>query len=264
MIFNKTILKKNAAIRDPSSANITIEQYSPGRSILLHLLPGVIATVVYVVSVPGILRLGYPSITALYVPMILAVILMELGYLLYRGQKKNGSFSLRGIVDFRQPVPRWMYIAFPLIILVWGIVVTGLVSPIDNLFLNRLFGWLPDWYALRSLLQIKEVYPRAVILVTAGCALTLNGIVGPIVEELYFRGHLLPRLSRFERWAPLLNVIVFSLYHLWTPWLFFSRLILLVPMVYLVWWRRNIYIGIIAHCLLNLIGTLVLFAQLLG
>jgi membrane protease YdiL (CAAX protease family) len=157
-----------------------------------------------------------------------------------------------------------MYIAFPLIILVWGVLVTALVSPIDNLFLNRLFGWLPDWYALRSLLQIKEAYPRAAILVTAACALILNGIVGPIVEELYFRGHLLPRLSRFGRWAPLLNVILFSLYHLWTPWMFFSRVVLLVPMVYLVWWRRNIYIGIIAHCLLNLIGTLVLFAQLLG
>jgi hypothetical protein len=43
-----------------------------------------------------------------------------------------------------------------------------------------------------------------------------------------------------------------------------SRVVLLVPMACLVWWRRNIYIGIIAHCLLNLIGTIVLFAQLLG
>ena len=139
MIFNKTILKQNAAIPDPSSANITIEEYSSGQSTLLHLVPGAIATVVYVLSVPGFIRLGYPSITALYLPMILAVILMELGYLLYRGQKKNGSLSLRGIVDFRQPVPRWMYMASPLLILVWGIVVTGLVSPIDNLLLDRLF-----------------------------------------------------------------------------------------------------------------------------
>jgi hypothetical protein len=180
------------------------------------------------------------------------------------GKKKNGFLSLTGIVDFRQPVPWWMYIAFPLLLLVWGILVTALVSPIDNLLLNRLFAWLPDWYALRNLLQIKEVYPRAAILVTAGCALILNGIAGPIVEELYFRGYLLPRLSRFGYWAPLLNVALFSLYHLWTPWMFFSRVVLLVPMVYFVWWRRNIYIGIIAHCLLNLIGTIVLFVQLLG
>jgi len=51
---------------------------------------------------------------------------------------------------------------------------------------------------------------------------------------------------------------------LWMSWMFFSRLILLIPMVYTVKWKRNIYIGTIAHCLLNLIGTAVLFAQLLG
>ncbi|HEX5809027.1 MAG TPA: type II CAAX endopeptidase family protein [Anaerolineales bacterium] len=264
MIPNTTVLKRSAAFSNHASADTPSEQHSLGQSILLHLLPGAIATTIYVLSVPFFTGLGYPSITALYLPMILAVILMELGYLLYLGKKKNGFLSLKGIVDFRQPVPWWMYIAFPLLLLVWGIFGTALVSPIDNLLLNRLFAWLPDWYALRNLLQIKEVYPRAAILVTAGCALILNGIAGPIVEELYFRGYLLPRLSRFGYWAPLLNVALFSLYHLWTPWMFFSRIVLLVPMVYFVWWRRNIYIGIIAHCLLNLIGTIVLFVQLLG
>jgi membrane protease YdiL (CAAX protease family) len=71
-------------------------------------------------------------------------------------------------------------------------------------------------------------------------------------------------MSVFGRWAPFMNVVLFSLYHFWTPWMFLSRVVLLTPMVYLVWWKRNIYIGMIAHCLLNLIGTAVLFAQLLG
>jgi len=246
------------------SPDAPLEQHSLGQSIVLHLLPGVIATAVYVLTVPFFTGLGYPSITALYLPMILAVILVELGYLFYQGQKKNGSLSLNGIVNYRQHVPGWMYIVFPLLILIWGILVTGLVSPIDNLLLDRVFKWLPDWYTLRDVLDIKTTYSRQAILVTAVCALTLNGLVGPIVEELYFRGHLLPRLSRFGRWAPVINVALFSLYHLWTPWMFFSRLILLIPMVYIVKWKRNIYIGMIAHCLLNLIGTAVLFAQLLG
>jgi uncharacterized protein len=241
-----------------------LEQYSLGQSIILHLLPGAIATVVYVLTVPFFTGQGYPSITALYLPMILAVILVELGYLFYQGQKKNGSLSLKGVVNFRQPVAWWMYMVFPILILIWGVLVTALVSPIDNLLLDRIFVWLPDWYTLRDVLDIKTTYSRQAILVTAVCALILNGLVGPIVEELYFRGHLLPLLSRFGRWAPLLNVALFSFYHFWTPWMFFSRLILLIPMVYIVSWKRNIYIGMIAHCLLNLIGTAVLFAQLLG
>lgn len=246
------------------SPDAPLQQYSLGQSIVLHLLPGAIATAVYVLTVPFFTGRSYPAITALYLPMILAVILVEVGYLFYQGQKKNGSLSLNGIVNYRQHVPGWMYIVFPLLILIWGILVTGLVSPIDNLLLDRVFKWLPDWYTLRDVLDIKTTYSRQAILVTAVCALILNGLVGPIVEELYFRGHLLPRLSRFGPWAPVINVALFSFYHLWTPWMFFSRLILLIPMVYIVKWKQNIYIGMIAHCLLNLIGTAVLFAQLLG
>lgn len=249
----------NANVSDES-----VEPYPLGWAVVLHILPGAIASVIYILAVPLFAKLGYPTLTVLYLPMILAVILMEMGYLFYQGKKKNGVLSLRGVVNYREPIPVWMYLAFPLLILVWGILVTGLVSPVDNLLLNKLFTWLPDWYALRDVLAIKTQYPHAAILFTAICALLLNGLAGPIVEELYFRGHLLPRLARFGNWSPLLNVVLFSLYHFWTPWMFFSRVVLLIPMVYLVRQKRNIYIGMIAHCLLNLIGTLVLFAQLLG
>jgi membrane protease YdiL (CAAX protease family) len=241
-----------------------IQGYSTLRFILMHLLPGAIATAIYVVMVPFISMFGYPTITALYLPMILAVIVIELGYLLIQGRKMNGFPSLIGVVNFRESVPRWQYIVFPLLILVWGVIVTGLVSPLDNLVLTNLFTWLPDWYTLKNLYEIPQSYPRETLLFTAACAVMLNGILGPIVEELYFRGHLLPRMSRLGRWAPFMNVLLFSLYHFWTPWMFLSRVVLLTPMVYLVWWKRNIYIGMIAHCSLNLIGTAVLFAQLLG
>ncbi len=240
------------------------EQHSTVQSLLLHLLPGAIGAIVYVLTVPLVSAQHYPSITALYLPMILTVIILELGYLLYQGRKRNGVLSLKGIVNYREPVPRWYYVVFPILIVIWGVIVTGLVSPIDNLILTRVFAWLPDWYALRNLLEIPSSYPREALLVTAFGALILNGVVGPLVEELYFRGHLLPRISRFGRWAPLVNVALFSLYHFWTPWMFLSRVVLLAPLIYLVWWKRNIYLGMIAHCLLNLLGTTVLFAQLLG
>jgi len=240
------------------------EQYSLTQAVVLHLIPGAIATIIYILLVPLFDRFGLPSITVLYLPMILAVILMELGYLFQQGMKKNGSRSLSGIVNYREPVRWWMYVAFPFLILVWGVLITGLVSPLDNLLLDKLFAWMPDWYALRNVLEVGNDYPRGVILFTAVCAVLLNGLAGPIVEELYFRGHLLPRISRLGNWAPVVNVALFSFYHFWTPWMFFSRVALLIPMVYLVKQKRNIYIGMIAHCLLNLIGTIVLFAQLLG
>ena len=62
-------------------------------------------------------------------------------------------------------------------------------------------------------------------------------------------------------WIPVMQV------RLWSPMEFViigSFIVIGGAMEELVWWKRNIYIGMNAHCLLNLIGTTVLFAQLLG
>ena len=171
-----------ASVSKLSVADSPVEQYSLGQSIVLHLLPGAIATTVYIVTVPFFTGLGYPSILALYLPMILSVIIVELGYLFYRGYRKNGTYSLQGIVHYHEPVPGWMYVVFPVAILIWGMLVTALLPPLENLLLNQVFKWLPDWYAIRNLPQIKTTYPREALLVTAGCALVLNGLAGPIVE----------------------------------------------------------------------------------
>jgi hypothetical protein len=65
-------------------------------------------------------------------------------------------------------------------------------------------------------------------------------------------------MSSLGAWAPLMGGILMSLYHFWSPWLFFVRVIAITPMVYAVWWKRNLFIGIIAHCLLNLIGDVLM------
>ena len=88
------------------------------------------------------------------------------------------------------------------------------------------------------------------------------GFAGPIVEELYFRGYLLPRLTRFGRWAPLLHAVLFSVYHFWTPWQNPSRILLIGPMAYVVWWKRNLYLAMLAHGALNTIVWIITFGAI--
>lgn len=52
--------------------------------------------------------------------------------------------------------------------------------------------------------------------------------------------------------------MIMSLYHFWSPWMFIIRVISIMPMVYAVWWKRNVTIGIVAHCLLNMIGDVIM------
>lgn len=54
-----------ASISKLSVANAQGEHHSLGQSIVLHLLPGAIAMVVYIFTVPLFTELGYPSIMGL-------------------------------------------------------------------------------------------------------------------------------------------------------------------------------------------------------
>ncbi len=86
----------------------------------------------------------------------------------------------------------------------------------------------------------------------------------PIIEELYFRGFLLPRMARWGNWAPLISVALFSLYHLWLPWENPTRIIALLPVIYAVQWKHNIYLSIAVHALLNTIGSIGLLVLVLN
>jgi membrane protease YdiL (CAAX protease family) len=98
--------------------------------------------------------------------------------------------------------------------------------------------------------------------ITVILVILFNGFLGPIVEEIYFRGYLLPRTSVFGKLAPLVNGIIFSVYHFFTPWQNITRIIGLTPMVYSVWINKDIRIGIIVHCLGNTISNISLIMLL--
>ena len=126
---------------------------------------------------------------------------------------------------------------------------SALVDPIRE----ALFSWVPEWYDLGHYL-LSEAYSRPVRIITWAMSIVVAVILGPTVEELYFRSYLLPRMPGRKAWVPLVGAVLFALYHVWSPWLLLVRVVALLPMVYAVWWKRNVWIGIVAHCLVNLVG----------
>jgi len=81
---------------------------------------------------------------------------------------------------------------------------------------------------------------------------------------MYFRGYLLPRISRFGAWAPVINTVLFSVYHYFALGQNVGRIVGLLPMVYAAWWKRNIYVSIGAHLLGTVSVMLVLLPVFLG
>jgi membrane protease YdiL (CAAX protease family) len=242
-----------------------VEQHSLARSLALHLLPGALILLFYIVTAPFAATLGFPSGIALFVSIGVVLLPFELGMLLSEGRRKNGRFSLEGIVLFREPMPWWQYVAFGVPLFMWlGVVFVIFAPPLDSIFIHRFFAWLPDWFFLFGRSEQLTGFSKSALAITAILNLLLNGIAGPVVEEMYFRGFLLPRLNSLKGWAPLVNVLLFSLYHFFSPWQNLARIIGFVPMVYVAWWKRNIYLGMIVHCLGNTAGALGMLAQVVA
>jgi membrane protease YdiL (CAAX protease family) len=252
----QTVTQTTGALTD----ELPVDQHSLGKSALLHLLPGVFILAAYLILHPVMAHFGLPALCALLLAVLVAAIPSQLGHLLYQGYRRNGRLSLTGIVVFRQRLPLWRYLLFVPLGIIWSFGWYGLLSPTSTWLMHHAFGWLPGWF-LRTDLATTD---HTVLVVTLAALLILNGIVAPVVEEMYFRGYLLPRLSRYGKAAPWINLALFTVYHLWQPWLYPTILVALTSLVFPVWWLRNIRLGIIIHCALNLIGGLGTAALLLG
>lgn len=243
--------------RHPLTTN---RQHSIARSVVLHLLPGALITIFYIGAAPVMRDLGFPALMAFYLAIVLVLIPFELGYLLYRARTEG--VSLGSVVLYREPVPRAQLVGLVLATFIWASLIAMLLFPaLDQFFTDTFFSWVPAWFFYT---EDFAQYSTAVLAITWVFGLLANGIAGPVVEELYFRGYLLPRIARLGGWAPLLNTVLFSLYHFFTPWANVGRIVALLPMVYAAWWKRNIYLSMAVHVLWNLGAMMLLLAVLLG
>ncbi len=238
------------------------EQHPVSKSLALHILPGLLIGAVFVVTAPLAMQMGFPPLFSMVTAGILVGLGFQLWHLLNEGRKRNGRWSLDGIVLYREPMPLLQYFVWVPLFTIVAFIINALTSPIGTALLNQL-PWLPEWFEMRGLSMLAS-YPRPALVITLTLYLVLNGIAAPIIEELYFRGYLMPRLSRFGRWTPLVEVALFTVYHIWQPYYWITQFFSVLPIVAAVAWKRNIKLGIIAHMTLNIVGGLLLTARVLG
>jgi uncharacterized protein len=245
---------------------VTPDQHRLSWSILLHLLPGIVLTAFLVLAAPAVQRVGFPAVFALFLGIPLVIVPVELGILLAHARRTTGTFSLRRTVVYRERLALRRLIPLTVGLLAWFTAWLALASVVlDEWLADRFFAWLPDVILQFSMVgQAGESTPTHLMVVLVIVAFVFNGVVGPVTEELYYRGYLLPRIDRLGRWAPVLNTVLFSLYHLWTPWQNLTRIIGLLPMTWLAWRERSTQLAMAVHVSINLVFLLGLAALLLG
>jgi membrane protease YdiL (CAAX protease family) len=249
---------------NPPAHDQTAEQISLPKVILLALLPGVMALIFHLIAVPIVEGAGMPSLFAIFLGNALFLGLFELGYLLFQGRKLHGKLTLKDVVLYREKLPWWQVVVFVIGLLVWGYAVSALMSPLSAALRGGAFGWMPAAFTADPAALDPGLYSKPALAVTVITGLVFTGIVIPIAEEFYYRGFLLPRTSRLGWLAPVLNVVLWGVNHFFEPWNIPLFIVVFLPVVFVVWWKKNVTIGVVAHILANLMAVLPMLAWLAG
>lgn len=236
------------------------EKHSPAKSLVLHLLPGILTGAVYFAIAPIVRRGGYPSVMALILAGIVVIIPFELGFLFYQ-RKKTGDRFFSGIVPYTKALPFWQYLILIPGILVLSAVIFRILA-FSSAGLESLFRWMPSDMLLN--MGLDGEYERSKLFLTYILFFVFIVFLGPVTEELYFRGYLLPRMpAGLKGWTEITHSFLFALYHTWTPWMLVTRTLGVLPLIIAVRRKENIWIGIVAHCLLNSVDFFIGMAFLL-
>ncbi|MFC7243454.1 CPBP family intramembrane glutamic endopeptidase [Catellatospora aurea] len=237
------------------------DRHSLALSTALHLVPGALVVAAYLfLAEPFVKAINYPVFLAWAIALVIVLGPLMFG-LLWLGRKRTGRYTLRTVAHYRdKPISRGKIIALVAGLIVWMTVVSLSLVPLDNFVFDNFFTWIPFEGAGGSATTYIDGYSHAQLVVTMLVCLPLTGFTLPLIEEYYFRGFLLPRIAHLHWGAPVLNTVLFSVYHFWAPWTVLSKIVFLFPAVWLVWRKHDIRISIGMHpgtCLLMAtIGTI--------
>ncbi|MFY1688423.1 CPBP family intramembrane glutamic endopeptidase [Plantactinospora sp. WMMB782] len=242
---------------------LVADRHSLPLSVALHLVPGALVVGAYLLlAEPFVKAIGYPIFLAWAIALVVVLVPIQIG-LLWLGRRRTGRLSLRGVLAYRdRPISRGKIIALIAGLIVWMTVVSLSLTPLDNFVFDNFFTWIPFEGAGGSATTYIDGYDRSLLVTTMLICLPLTGFTLPLIEEYYFRGFLLPRIAHLGWGAPVLNTVLFSVYHFWAPWTVLSKIVFLFPAVWLVWRKQDLRVSIGMHpgtCLLMAtLGTIAL------
>lgn len=232
------------------------KEMSLQKILCIIFIPSSILTIVYIIT--GGLKHTIPSLLLFYICATLILFPIEIYVVLNASKKEYGSYSLKSAFTNYNKMSWWKIFIYGAFLFAFAGIMSVTVAPLENnLFApisNKLIQSMPVYFDWKNIENFKQ-YPKDILLLTCVGYFILNVIVGPIIEELFFRGYLTSKISRYGNFAPLIITILFSLYHFWLPFNNLFRISIFFPAALIAWRKKNIYISIVFHCLCNLLAT---------
>lgn len=229
------------------------ERHSLRKSLLLHLAPGVPFTFAFFLAAWLLNRVGGSPYLAIILCIPLVLTPLEMGILFIERRRLSWTWKSLVIPRGKQHISFQDILLSVLVIYIIALVISAFAIPISTILFSAISTLFPSWAILDSAMQ--GIPPSILWL-----GLLLSGLLAPIVEELYFRAYLLPRIPISGKWAPMINAALHSIYHFYAPWNYPSFFLGFLPLAYYFRLRGNLLPTIITHVLFNSVGLVVLLA----
>jgi membrane protease YdiL (CAAX protease family) len=226
--------------------------------IVLHLVPGIIFAVFFYVLSWMLIARGFTAYLALLITIPAFLVPTQIGVMLLWSVRFTGRRSLSEAIGYRRKGTVVEYVVLPLLLFLCCGVLSIVFSPITQYLQAHLSAWFPAWATQEALINgVTSCAP-----IQRNITLLLSGFVAPVTDELYFRGFLLPRMERWGWAAPVVNSLLFAVYHFYFPENMAIIFVAFLPIAYVVRSKKNWAIGAVVHIMFNLWSVFTVFGLL--
>ena len=200
-----------------------------------------------------------PNLLLLCIIATFTIMPIELGIIINASKKETGKYSLASAFVGQEKMPLWKIVIIALVLFGIAGLLSVTIAPLENLLFSglrsSLLNHLPIGFDWTNYEYIKT-FSKPVLVVTCIYYFVFNVFLGPIAEELFFRGYLTSHYNKQTAFTPILIAILFSLYHFWLPFNNVFRIMAFAPAAYVAYKKKNIYISIWFHCMCNLFSVI--------
>ncbi|NLW42864.1 MAG: CPBP family intramembrane metalloprotease [Tissierellia bacterium] len=192
---------------------------------------------------------------------------IELGMILYASKKEYGAYSLKSAFVGQEKLALWKIVLIGFVFFGIAGLLLAFVAPIENQFFSEMrtavLNNLPTGFDWTNLEYIKS-FSKPILVFTCIYYGVFNVLVGPITEELFFRGYLTSHYKKQSSFTSILIAVLFSFYHFWLPFNNVFRILAFAPVAYVAYKKKNIYISICFHCICNLFSVVSFILEVMG
>lgn len=248
------------------------KQLSLVQILLAFAVPSAVATTGFRIVLPRLVEGGVNPIVGWSSMASIMLFLFGVGaVVLLKKDANEMAVSLKERMCFKKLSGKQWLLSIGM--LLGGMVLSGTVIAICKVLAVQPFIGVPEYYPF---LLNPTIDPMTADMSVLSPGLDLRGayfliplmiltlVLNIFVEDIYFRGYLLPKMNRLGHKGWILNSVLFMVYHIYQIWLWPQILIAALIFGYVTYRTKSVWPSLVLHMVINCLNVIALVALIMG